>query len=214
MKNNSSTQERSPKSIESELPKSPQQKSPLFANHPWLLVVGVGALSMAIALVAVFSLTNTGRVAKDPTKQTTILVAPQQPTPTKTKNNSSPNWILIIFLLGASVASVGAIYKWRPSLLSSPKRGLTRRQQRRLSRQKGNRPPTATAAVATEIPLETSILENQPVPQPGDDTPFITVLPPEKANPNDFGGQSLAEMMDIRQHLSLAAILQDLERPD
>lgn len=170
---------------------------------------------MAIALLAVFSLTNTGRVAKDPTKQTTILVAPQQPTTTKTDNNSSPNWVLIIFLLGAGVVSAGAIYKYLPSLLSSPKRGLSRRQQRRLAQQKANQPPIATAEVATEIPVEVSILENQPLePQLGDDPPMITVLPPEKAKPNDFNGQSLAEMMDIRQHLSLAAILQDLERPD
>ncbi len=221
MKNNPHTQERSPVLSASPPPTShQQQKSPLLANHPWLLVVGVGILSIAIATVAIFSLTSTGRV-ENPTKQTTT---PTQFATPDNRSNSSPNWLLTIVLLGASTASAVAIYKWREHLPNLPKRGLSRRQQRKLLLQQGQNAkaraietPIATEDTALNADLETllELLEDQPVePVVMDVTPTISVLPPEDAQPNNLGGQSLAEMMDIRKHLSLGAILQDFKRPD
>lgn len=223
MKKNQNIQERSPTLTESNPLTSRQlskriNTSQLLATHPWLLVVGVGGISIAIALVAIFSLTHTGRVEKNPSKQTTI-VTQRQTTPPP-KSNSSPNWLPTIILLGAGVASTVAIYKWRSHLPTIAKRDLTRRQQRKLLLQKGA--DIATATIKTEnnplsSELETfppSQVEDQPLvePIPTDIAPIITVLPPEETQSSALGEQSLAEMMDIRKHLSLSAILQDFKR--
>lgn len=223
MKNNQNTQERSPTLTESNPLASRRlskriNTSQLLATYPWLLVVGVGALSVAIALLAIFSLTHTGRVEKNPSKQTTTLT-PGQPT-SPPKSNSSPNWLPTIVLLGAGVTSAVVIYKWRQHLPIIAKRHLTRRQQRKLLLQQSGDIATATittennplsSEIATSPPLQ---LENKPFvePIPTDIAPLITVLPPEETQSSVLGGQSLAEMMDIRKHLSLSAILQDFKR--
>lgn len=41
------------------------------------------------------------------------------------------------------------------------------------------------------------------------DAPLVTVLPPEKSHPLDWGEDSLADMMDLRKRQSLEALLRD-----
>lgn len=190
MRNNSNTPERSPSLTKSNLPKS------RFLVHPWLLIVGGGVLSIAIASVAIISLTNTGRIAKDPSKQTTLA--------TQKVDSAFGNWWAMA-LLGAGVASTVVIFKWRHNLPIVFKGGRSRRQQRQLLLKQ-------CAGIATEITPEIApLIENQSV-QPS--SPIVTVLPPERDQPSDLGEPSLAEMMDIRKHLSLTEILQDFKRPD
>lgn len=208
MTKHQSTHERSPQLAESNLPTSRQQnKLPLLANHPWLMVVGVGMLSVVIAAMAIFSLTNTGRVEKDPAKQTTVATQ-KQPT-------AKSNWLPTIIFLGAGTGAI-ALYKLRSRLPNFSGRGLTRRQQRKLSLQQGKN-TAATVAPKTNqtAPVPEPIVEDQSVEAVlMDVTPTIAVLPPETERSNHPDGQSLAEMMDIRKHLSLSAILQDFKRPD
>lgn len=190
MPNNSNTPERSPSLTKSNLPKS------RFSVHPWLPIVGGGVLSIAIASVAIISLTSTERIAKDPSKQTTLA--------TQKVDSAGVNWWAMA-LLGAGVASTVVIFKWRPNLPIVFKGGRSRRQQRRLLLKQG-------ASMATEITPEIEpLIENQAV-KPS--SPIVTVLPPERDQTSDLDGLSLAEMMDIRKHLSLTEILQDFKRPD
>ena len=190
MQNNSHTPERSPNLTESNLPKS------RFLVYSWLPIVVGGALSLAIASVAIISLTSTGRIAKDPSKQTTVA--------TQKVTSTGGNWWAMA-LMGAGVATSVVIFKWRHNLPIISKGGRSRRQQRRLLLKQ-------CAGIATEITPEIApLIENQSV-QPS--SPIVTVLPPEKDQTSDLGGSSLAEMMDIRQHLSLTEILQDFKRPD
>lgn len=216
MKNHSNTKERP--ITDTSTSRRPQ---PLLVAHPWLIVVGVGLLSMAIATVAIFSLTSTGRVEKDPAKQTTIATQTQNPHPNR-RRDVSINWWLIIGLLGAGAASVVAVYKWPH--LSNPKRGLTRRQQRKLRQQSRG---AKILPIEREIAAENGsskaenlnapeLIEQEQSVEPVlmDVTPTIAVLSPEAERKSDLDGRSLAEMMDIRQHLSLAEILQDFKRPD
>ena len=191
MPNNSNTKERSPSLTKSNLPKS------RFPVHPWLLIVGGGLLSIAIASVAIISLTNTGRIAKDPSKQTTLT--------TQQVDSAGGNWWAIA-LLGAGMASATVIFKGRHNLPIVFKGGRSRRQQRRLLLKQG----TGMAEITPEIAPK-PLIENQSV-KPS--SPIVTVLPPERDQPSDLDGPSLAEMMDIRKHLSLTEILQDFKRPD
>lgn len=219
MKNHSNTQERSP--ITESIPTS-RRPQPLLVAHPWLIVVGVGLLSIAIATVAIFSLTSTGRVEKDPTKQTTIATQTQN-LPRNGRRDVSINWWLIIVVLGAGAASVVAVYKWQH--LSNPKRELTRRQQRKLRQQnrEAKNPPIeieiaaeSDSSNAKNLKTAPELIELEQLVEPilMDVTPTIAVLSPEAERKSDLAGQSLAEMMDIRKHLSLAEILQDFKRPD
>lgn len=218
MKNHPYTQERSPITESTPTSRRPQ---PLLVAHPWLIVVGVGLLSLAIATVAIFSLTSTGRVEKDPAKQTTIATQTQNPPPNR-RRDVSINWWLIIGLLGAGAASVVAVYKWQH--LSNSKRGLTRRQQRKLRQHSsGAKNPPIQTEIAPENDSSnpknlnaSELIELEQLVEPVlmDVTPTIVVLSPEPERDSSLGGQSLAEMMDIRKHLSLAEILQDFKRPD
>ncbi len=206
MTKHQSTQERSPQLAESNLPTSTQQnKLPLLANHPWLIVVGVGMLSVAIAAMAIFSLTNIGRVEKDPAKQTTVTTQKQ---PTKS------NWLPTIILLGAGTGAI-ALYKLRSHLPTFSGRGLTRRQQRKLSLQQGKNTATVASKTNQTAPVPEPIVEDQLIEAVlMDVTPTITVLPPETERSNHPDREPLAEMMDIRKHLSLSAILnEDFKRP-
>ncbi len=193
MRNNSNTQERSPSLTKSNLPKKSR-----FLVHPWLAIVGSVVLSIAIASVAIISLTTTtGRIEKDPSKQTTLA--------TQKVDSAGGNWWATMALLGAGVASTVVIFKWRPMPIVS-KGGRSRRQQRRLLLKQG----AGMAEITPEIAPK-PLIENQSV-KPS--SPTVTVLPPERDQTTDLGGPSLAEMMDIRKHLSLTEILQDFKRPD
>ena len=188
MSNNSNIPERSPTITKSKLPKS------RFLVHPWLLIVGGGVLSIAIASIAIISLTSTGRIAKDPSKQTTV--APQKVAP-------AGGNLWAIALLGAGVASTVVIFKGRMPIVF--KGGRSRRQQRRLLLKQGASMAKITPEIAPKPLIETQFVKPS--------SPTVTVLPPERDQPSDSGGLSLAEMMDIRQHLSLTEILQDFKRP-
>ena len=190
MPNNSNTQERSPSLTKSNLPKS------RFLVHPWLVIVGSVVLSIAIASVAIISLTSTGRIAKDPSKQTTVA--------TQKVDSAGGNWWAIA-LLGAGLVSAVVIFKGRPIPIVF-KGGRSRRQQRRLLLKQGASMAKITPKIAPKPLIENQFV--QPI------SPTVTVLPPERDQTTDLGGPSLAEMMDIRQHLSLTEILQDFKRPD
>ena len=190
MPNNSNTKERSPSLTKSKLPKS------RFLVSPWLLIVGGGVLSIAITLVAIISLTSTGRIAKDPSKQTTLT--------TQQVDSAGGNWWAIA-LLGAGVASAIVIFKRRHNLPIVFKGGRSRRQQRRLLLKQGASMAKITPEIAPKPLIETQFVKPS--------SPTVTVLPPERDQTTDLGGPSLAEMMDIRQHLSLTEILQDFKRP-
>lgn len=251
MSNNQSTQQSSQLS-KPEPPKSSRNRQlELLRNHPWLLLIVVGALLAAIAALAISSLVSIGRVTGDKPAQTTINTdettqfGEQQPT-------KSANWLVAIVLLGAGSAGAVVIYRrlkssgmptfswWR-----NAKSRLTRRQQRKLLLQQSKTtalivepqpvavvesPPIVDIVVVEDntsaselepaevaLPLEEIVIDAdlQPPVEPevvasnlesNLQEPIVTILPPENEQAVDT--RSLAEMMDIRQHLPLSTILQ------
>jgi len=251
--NNQSTQQ-SPQLSKQEPPKSSRSRQfELLKNHPWLLLVVVGALLAAISALAISSLVNIGRVPGDKTTQITVNSdeATQFSEPVRDK---SINWLLAIVILGTG----GVVIYRRRKGLGMPNfnwdtarnswraaRGrLTRRQQRKLLLQQSKttftvepqpvaiESPSSTDVVVINnnltsnlepqeiaLPLEevavddlTSLVEPEVITASLDSNPeesLVTILPPEKEEPVDPSTRSLAEMMDIRKHLSLYAILHD-----
>lgn len=245
MSNNQSTQQ-SPQLSKQEPPSRRNRQFELLKNHPWLLLVVVGALLAVIATSAISSLVSIGRVPEDKTAQTTINSdeATQFSEPVKPK---STNWLLAIVILGAGGVVIYRRIKTSgmPNFSWRAARGrLTRRQQRKLLLQQSKTAFTVEPQpVAVESPLSTDIvvidnnltssLEPEEIALPPEEIAvddltspvepevitasldsnleesLVTILPPQKEEPVDPSTRSLAEMMDIRKHLSLHAILHD-----
>lgn len=244
MSNNQSTQQ-SPQLSKQEPTSRRNRQFELLKNHPWLLLVVVGALLAAIATLAISSLVSIGLVAEDKT-QTTINgdEATQFSEPVKPK---STNWLLAIVILGAGgvviyrrIKTSGMpSFSWRAA-----RSRLTRRQQRKLLLQQSKtaftvepqpvaiESPSNTDVVVIDnnltsnlepeeiaLPLEEiavdadlTLVEPEVITATSDSNPeesLVTILPPEKEEPIDPSTRSLAEMMDIRKHVSLYAILHD-----
>lgn len=264
--NNHSTQQSSQLSKQ-EAPKPSRRNLELLKNYPWLLLVIVAALSVAISAIAISSLVSIGGVDK-PTQtssnpeQTTQFSEPQP--------HKATSWLLAIVLLGAGAV---VIYRRRKGLgmpnfswqmarnsWHTAKSRLTRRQQRKLLLQQskttafvvepqnaGEPAPIADAEIvepqptfaspATDIvadednnssnlnpevfvlsledlvdddlqsPTEIEVMEASLA---SSDEAVVTILSLEEDEQSiDPRTRSLAEMMDIRNHLSLNAILQD-----
>lgn len=248
MSNNQSTQP-SPQLSKQKPPSRRNRQFELLRNHPWLLLVVVGALLAAISALAISSLVSIGGVSGDNPAQTTINTdeATQFSEPAETK---SINWLLAIVIFGAGGVVIYRRIKTSgmPNFSWRAARGrLTRRQQRKLLLQQSKAAafavepqpvaiikPPITEAVATEdidsshnlesqiivLPQEeiavdadlNSLVEPEVITGSLDSNPeetVVTILPPEKEEPIDPRTRSLAEMMDIRKHLSLYAILHD-----
>lgn len=255
-----------------EAPPSRRGHFELLKNHPWLLLVIVGALSVAIAAVAISSLVSIGRIDKpvqtssNPDETTQF----SQPQP-----NKSTNWLLAIVLLGAGGGAVVLYHRRRKGLAmpnfswdtarsswdtarsswQTASSRLKRRQQRKLLLQQSKtnaftvpQPNSESTPIATVEPqpialsptTEVAIEDNnscsiepevfvlslqdldvdadlrspaqtEVIEATLDSIPetVVTILPPEEEQTIDPSTQPLAEMMDIRKHLSISAILQD-----
>ncbi len=176
----------------------------LIKHRPSLVLSGVWGFLIAIAAIAVLSLTNTGRVEQQETTPTPVAAtpvpAPAQPDaawldhPAKTSSQTSSP--MRLWLLGAVVLTCGAgsvvIYK-RLNRSSQPRR---RQHAQRLTRSTEHRrrkilPVPASAPVQPPVPAEAAPLS-------------------QEIQPLDSGSESLAEMMDIRKQRSLSSILGDL----
>lgn len=249
MSNNQSTQP-SPQLSKQEPPSSRSRQFELLRNHPWLLLVVVGALLTAIAALAISSLVSIGRVASDkPAQITSTDETTQFSEPVKPK---SINGLLALVILGAGSAGAVVIYRriktsGMPNFSWHAARGrLTRRQQRKLLLQQSKaatftaepqpfaivEPPITEVAAENidsshnlepeiiVLPLEEiavdADLTSPAAPEVITDSLdsnleelLVTVLPPENEPAIDPSTRSLAEMMDIRKHLSLSAILHD-----
>ncbi len=162
----------------------------LIKHRPSLVLSGVWGFLIAIAAIAVLSLTNTGRVEQQETLDH----------PAKTSSQTSSP--ISLWLLGAVVLTCAAgsvvIYK-RLNRSSQPCRLRQRAQRLTRSTEHGRQ---------HLLPLVPVSAPAQP-PVPAEAEPMVT-LPPQEIQPLDSGSESLAEMMDIRKQRSLSSILRDL----
>ena len=211
MENNQSTQQSSELSdsqvaqSDEPLEKPAGRKSPLelLKYYPWLLWSGLLVFLLAITAIAIFSLTHTGLMEKEQPE-------PKPVTPEKTVKTSSQSANPIpLWLLGTVVVSCAAgslvFYKWlkKPSqsrLRKRVKRSSAQVLKRRQQRQKQLQSPPVPTPPEPLLPV---------APVPAEKESEVTVLPPEESHLLDSGEESLAEMMDIRKHQSLASFLRD-----
>lgn len=207
----------------------------LFKHWPWLIWGGVGVLLLAIAAIAILSLTHPISLEQEPEPKP---IAAERPIETSFQRDSYvPLWVVGAAALTFATGSL-VIFKllnsssWSFKLRGSSGRALTRRQQRKLLLQGYSSvhtqpEPSPPAPISVEIepvvilpPEESHSLTSaeESLAEMLDDSslstseiaesePVVTVLPPE--NHLVDSGESLAEIMDIRKHRSLASILQN-----
>ncbi|MFH7028175.1 MAG: hypothetical protein ACHBN1_22915 [Heteroscytonema crispum UTEX LB 1556] len=180
----------------------------LFAHYPWLLLVGLLAMFIGSATLAVYSLGNVGQIEREEAETLQAEVEVPQPikVPAQT-TNPTPLWMVAAIAL--SCAS-GCFIIFR--LLNSTPRH--QKVEKHINRHQ------ARVSQRRKLRVETYPLKNPPVfvpPQPvkqtvavpPQTTPMVTVLPPEQNLhlDKDKDKESLADMMDIRKQSSLSAIL-------
>ncbi len=242
MENNQSTQQSSGLDY-SEVTQSSHRHTPgnknfliaIFRHYPWLIWGGMWLLLLLISVASIISLTHPPGVEPEEPQQKPVVVEK----PTKISPQTDRTLPLLVLSAAAFTLTAGSlvIIKFRYSKARSPKRSLTRRQQRKLmleaqaatTQSEPLTPPAPTPAAqsgvtvqASEKPLNAAevieVLDNSLLSTANNSTqnndlkpeePLVTVLPPEENDLADVGEESLAEKMDIRKHRSLSSILQD-----
>lgn len=242
MDNNQSTQQSSGLNY-SEVTQSSHRHTPgnknfliaMLRHYPWLIWGGMWLLLLLVSIASIISLTHPIGVEPEEPQQKPVAV--EKPT----KISPQTDRTLPLLVLGAAAFTITAgslvVIKFRYSKARSPKRSLTRRQQRKLMLEAQtsatqSQPLTPPAPMpnlqpgVTVQPLEKPLDTGEVIEVPDDnlpstannstqnndlkpEEPLVTVLPPEENDLTDAGEELLAEKMDIRKHRSLSSILQD-----
>lgn len=204
----------------------------MLRHYPWLIWGGMWILLLLISIISIISLTHPLGVEQEEPQQKPVAVAK----PIKISPQTDRTLPLLVLSATAFTLTAGSlvIIKLRYST-RSPKRSLTRRQQRKLmleaqaSSATQSQPLTPPApmpvqrvtVLPSEKPLDAGVIEvpDDSLPAsatdnstPGKDLkpePLVTVLPPEENDLAEADEELLAEKMDIRKHRSLSSILQD-----
>lgn len=213
----------------------------MLRHYPWLIWGGMWVLLLLISIISIISLTHPIGVEQEEPQQKPIAVEKQTKISPQTRSPQTDR-TLPLLVLGATVFTLTAgslvIIKLRYSK-RSPKRSLTRRQQRKLmleaqasssaTQSQPLTPPAPTpdaqpgvTVLPSQKPLDAGVIEvpDDSLPLSATDNltqdkdskpeePLVTVLPPEESDLADPGEELLAEKMDIRKHRSLSSILHD-----
>lgn len=213
----------------------------MLRHYPWLIWGGMWVLLLLISIISIISLTHPIGVEQEEPQQKPIAVEKPTKIPPQTRSPQTDRTLPLLVLSAAAftlTAGSLVIIKLRYSKARSPKRSLTRRQQRKLmleaqassaTQSQPLTPPTPTPDVQPGVtvlpsqePLAPGVIEvpDNSLPLSAADNltqnkdskpeePLVTVLPPEENDLADAGEELLAEKMDIRKYRSLSSILQD-----
>jgi hypothetical protein len=178
----------------------------LFAHYPWLLLVGLLAMSIGSATLAVYSLGNVGHIERKEAE--TLQAEVEVPQPTKvTARTTNPTPLWMVAAIAISCASgCFVIFRFLNTTPQHQKvqKQINRYQRRLLQRRKPRVEPRPLKNPPVFVPPQPVKQTAAIAPKP---TPMVTILPPEHNLHLDKDKESLADMMDIRKQSSLSAIL-------
>lgn len=131
----------------------------LIKRSPWLIWSGLWILLLATSVIAIFSLTHPLGVEQEPESKP---VAVEKPTEKPVQPGRPVLWLAGAAALSVGIGSLVILKRLNssvqaPQLRASAKRGLTRRQQRKLLLQENLSPQTHSEPVSPNIPLADEI---------------------------------------------------------
>jgi hypothetical protein len=180
----------------------------LFAHYPWLLLVGLLAMFIGSATLAVYSLGNVGQIEREEAE--TLQAEVEVPQPTKvTGQTTNPTPLWMVAAIAISCAS-GCFILFRLLNRKAGHQKVYKRINRYQARISQRSKPRVEPRPLKNPPV---FVPPQPVKQtvaiPPQTTPMVTILPSEQNLhlDKDKNKESLADMMDIRKQSSLSAIL-------
>ncbi|MBW4562396.1 MAG: hypothetical protein KME32_14835 [Mojavia pulchra JT2-VF2] len=179
----------------------------LLARHPWLLLIGLSAIFVGSAVLALYSLGSAGSVQQpeEPETSPDLLTVLEEPIPTPSET-SDPTPLWMIAAIALSCGS-GCFIILR--LLKHPAKGQKAQKQKRYQ---------TSLVQGQQQRLEPQTLRNPPVfvPSPSlrplvsmqaNTKPLMTVLPPDHRHRLDKSRESLADLLDLRKQSSLPTLL-------
>jgi hypothetical protein len=197
-----------PKYDSSEQEYRQQPLKPLLNKHPFVFWGGLWLVIVLLGSAATIGLLSPGPTVKEKPKPTP---APVNVEVSKPKEDLSLSLFAAI-ATGCAIGSLLFVYVLKRGSAQSryPSRRLksvsTVSKKRRRPPKKRHSVSRTPQPVAVQPSFQT--LDTRQ-PSPAARLTQVTVLPPEESHPLDRGDESLADLLDLRRHKSLASLMRD-----
>ncbi|MFK0734304.1 MAG: hypothetical protein ACFKPT_01600 [Gloeotrichia echinulata GP01] len=174
----------------------------MLARNPWLLLIGLSAIFLAISAFALYSLGSVGYVQqqKEPETVSDIPTLLEESSST-TSESSNPTPLWLIAAIALSCGS-GCLIILR--LLNRPTQAA--KLQKQINHDKVQLVPVRQQRLQARSPKNSAVFAPSSSLSP-QTKPMMTVMAPEQRPRLDQSQESLAELMDIRKQNSLPAML-------
>ncbi|MCM0589099.1 MAG: hypothetical protein ACSI46_01660 [Gloeotrichia echinulata DVL01] len=174
----------------------------MLARNPWLLLIGLSAIFLAISAFALYSLGSVGYVQqqKEPETVSDIpTLLEESSSTTSESSNPTPLWLIVAIALSCGS---GCLIILR--LLNHPTQAA--KLQKQINYDKVQLVPVRQQRLQARSPKNSAVFAPSSSLSP-QTKPMMTVMAPEQTPRLDQSQESLAELMDIRKQNSLPAML-------
>ncbi|WYL93925.1 MAG: hypothetical protein HEQ35_08615 [Gloeotrichia echinulata IR180] len=174
----------------------------MLARNPWLLLIGLSGIFLAIAAFALYSLGSVGYVQqqKEPETVSDIPILLEESSNTASESsNPTPLWLIVAIALSCGS---GCLIILR--LLNRPTQAA--KLQKQINHDKVQLVPVRQQRLQARSPKNSAVFAPSSSLSP-QTKPMMTVMAPEQRPRLDQSQESLAELMDIRKQNSLPAML-------
>lgn len=174
----------------------------MLARNPWLLLIGLSGIFLAIAAFALYSLGSVGYVQqqKEPETVSDIPILLEESSNTASESsNPTPLWLIVAIALSCGS---GCLIILR--LLNRPTQAA--KLQKQINHDKVQLVPVRQQRLQARSPKNSAVFAPSSSLSP-QTKPMMTVMAPEQTPRLDQSQESLAELMDIRKQNSLPAML-------
>ncbi len=185
----------------------------LVQKHPLTCCCGLWAVLVLVGSVATVGLFNPGSLEQEASNPTPSLTTVQESTPKSIVKKDLPLSLFGAVALGFLGCAAGSLLVTHALKQTSERRqpptrlkpATSTRKKRRVSSKKRRPVPRTPQPEGSKVAFQTP--DNRLATTNNGKLTQITVLPPEENHPLDGGDQSLADMLDMRKHQSLASLL-------
>jgi hypothetical protein len=186
-----------------------QRLKHLIYRHPFAFCCGLWVTLVLLGSFATVGLFNPGSLEQEASKPTPSPATVLESTPQSTAKKDLPLFLFGAVALGCAGGSLFITYALRlATQRRQPSKGLkpvaTVRKKRRPSSKRRRPVPRTPKPEGTELTFQTL---DRRVATTNEKLTQVTVLPPEESHPLDGGEESLADMLDLRKHQSLASLM-------